>query len=88
MKKIVASLLIFIFVLGILTMAGCNKQIVDLNYKYNYAIVSLMNGELVEGEISAWNDYNDSDMIQVIFTDGNIYYSHGSNILLIYDPNL
>ena len=73
MKKIVASLLIFIFVLGILTMVGCNKQIIDFNYKYNYAIISLMNGELVEGKISAWNDYNDSDMIQVIFTDGNIH---------------
>lgn len=88
MKKIAAAFLIFIFVLGAFTMTGCNKQIVDLNYKYNYAIVSLMNGELIEGEISSWNDYNDSDMIQVIFTDGNIYYSHGSNILLIYDPNL
>ena len=39
MKKIAAAFLIFIFVLGVLTMTGCNKQIVDLNYKYNYEVI-------------------------------------------------
>ena len=88
MKKIIVCLLVVIISLTLLTGCGIgyNKQIFDLNYRFNYAIVSLMNGELVEGPISSWKDYQDSDMVQIIFTDGNIYYTHSSNVLLIFDP--
>lgn len=94
MKRVISLVLTIILAATILiTCAGCsnagfNRQLIDLNYRYNYAIISLMNGELIEGPIQSWRDYDDSDMIQVTFTDGNIYYSHGSNILLVYDPNI
>lgn len=88
MKKVIISVLLIVLCLSLFAGCGYNKQILDFNYKYNYAIISLMNGELVEGPISSWNDYDNSDMVQVTFTDGNIYYTHGSNVLMIYDPNL
>lgn len=92
MKKIIV--LVLCMVMALLLFAGCaesagfNQQLIDVNYRYNYAFISLPNGESIEGPVSRWMDYIDSDMIQVIFTDGNIYYSHGSNIILIYDPSL
>ena len=94
MKRVISLILTIILAATILiTCAGCssagyNKQLIDLNYRYNYAFVSLMNGEIIEGPISSWNDYTDSDMVQVVFTDGNIYYTHSSNAVLIFDPNL
>jgi hypothetical protein len=88
MKKVISLILVAVLCVVLFSGCGYNKQIIDFNYKYNYAIISLMNGELVEGPISSWNDYDNSDMVQVTFTDGNIYYTHGSNVLMIYDPNL
>ena len=92
MKKIL--ILVLCAAMALLLFAGCaesagfNQQLFDVNYCFNYAFISLPNGESIEGPVSRWMDYTDSDMIQVIFTDGNIYYSHGSNIILIYDPTL
>ena len=93
MKKIIVLVLCAVMALSLFAgcaaeSAGFNQQLIDVNYRYNYAFISLPNGASVEGSVSKWMDYDDSDMIQVIFTDGNIYYSHGSNIILIYDPTL
>ena len=79
MKKILALLLVLA---AILTMAGCNKQMVDLTYSYEYAIIGLPNGEVVEGKVSSWTDFEDGDQIQVKI-DGKTYLVHSSNIVLI-----
>ncbi len=65
--------------------AGCkvgNRQTVDTVYTFNYAYITCGN-ETVGGEVKSWMDYEDSDMVQVTFTDGTVYYTHGSNIVLI-----
>ena len=80
MKRIAVVILIISFCL--LCFAGCNKQILDFNYKFDYAIVNCF-GEIVEGPIKSWNDYDDSDMVQVIFENGDVYYTHGSNVIFI-----
>ena len=64
--------------------AGCNKQMVDLTYSYEYAIISLPNGEVVEGKVSSWTDFEDGDQIQVKI-NGKTYLVHSSNIALISD---
>lgn len=63
---------------------GFNKQVADLNYKFTRAIIHFADGDM-EVEIRSWCDYDDSDMVQVTATDGTIYYTHGSNIILICD---
>ena len=68
-------------VLVVLLLCGCNKQIIDLDYKFNYAIIFLPNGEKIEGKVTAWNDYNQNDMIQVKI-DGVVYLTHSSNVIL------
>ena len=81
MKKLTA--LVLALILTIL-MTGCNKQMVDLTYSYERAILSLPNGEVIEGKVSSWTDFEDGDQIQVRI-DGKTYLVHSSNIVLISD---
>ena len=82
MKKIIAILLVIILALAITLLAGCNKQVLDLTYSYEYAIIGLPNGEVVEGKVSSWTDYEDGDQLQVKI-DGKTYLVHSSNVVLI-----
>ena len=82
MKKIIALLLCIIAMLSALILSGCNKQMVDLTYSYEYAIIGLPNGETVEGKVSSWTDFEDGDQLQVKI-DGKTYLVHSSNVVLI-----
>ena len=79
MKKLLALVLVFAFALAL---CGCNKQMLDLTYSYEYAIIALPNGEVVEGKVSSWTDYEDGDQLQVKI-DGKTYLVHSSNVVLI-----
>lgn len=85
MKKWTTLILILVTVLvTILVMSGCNKQMVDLTYSYERAVLSLPNGEVIEGKVSSWTDFEDGDQIQVRI-EGKTYLVHSSNIVLISD---
>ena len=84
MKKAIAMVLALVLVLAAAVLAGCNKQMVDLTYSYERAILSLPNGEVVEGKVSSWTDFEDGDQIQVKI-DGKTYLVHSSNVVLISD---
>jgi hypothetical protein len=79
MKK---KLIIAVMCLGATLLSGCNKQIVDLTYKYDRAILYLPNGEVVDGKVSSWTDYADGDQIQVKI-DGTSYLIHSEDVVLI-----
>ena len=76
MKKIIAITLIA------LSMTACNRQIVDLTYSFDEAIIRLPNGSIVHGNVTSWKDYEDGDQVQVVI-DGTTYLVHSSNIVLI-----
>ena len=83
MKKIIAILLVAVVSLSLaLFTVGCNKQVMDLTYSYERAIICLPNGEIVDGKVTSWTDYEDGDQIQVKI-DGKTYLVHSSNIALI-----
>lgn len=84
MKKYFAMLCVLLLMLSIMVLAGCNKQMVDLTYSYEYAIIGLPNGEVVEGKVSSWTDFEEGDQIQVKI-DGKTYLVHSSNVVLISD---
>lgn len=65
-----------------LGLTGCNKQIVDVTFSYERAIISLPNGEVVDGKVQSWADYEDGDQIQVKI-DGVTYLVHSSQVVLI-----
>lgn len=81
MKKILAMLMITL--LMVITLSSCgNKQIIDVTYRFDRAIISLPNGEVVDGKVEGWTDYEDGDQIQVKI-DGVTYLVHSSNVVLI-----
>lgn len=77
MIMVAATLIVMIF-----TMVGCNKQVFDTTYRFDRAIIYLPNGEIIDGKIDSWTDYEDGDQIQVKI-DGVTYLVHSSNIVLI-----
>lgn len=78
MKKI----LCLIMIICILIFTGCNKQIIDTTWNFDYAYVKLPDGSVVQGELSSWKDWDDSDVIQVKIK-GVTYLTHYSNVVLI-----
>ena len=76
--KLIAATLLFIFAL-----TGCNYQLIDLQYTFNYAYISLPNGECVEGPIDSWTDYEDGDQIQLEI-DGVVYLTDTTRCVLVY----
>lgn len=78
MKKFISLLLICT-----LFLTGCNYQVMDLTYSYNYAYISLPNGECVEGKVDSWKDFEDGDQIQVVI-DGVTYLTDTTRCVLVY----
>ena len=79
-KKLIATVL----ALGmVIYMSGCgNRQMIDLTYNYKYAVISLPNGDIVEGAVESWRDYDDGDQLQVT-VDGVTYLLHAANVALM-----
>lgn len=83
MKKIFSIVVAVAMVLCIAaTLSGCNKQVFDTTYNFKTAIISLPNGNVVEGKVDSWRDYEDGDQIQVKI-DGVTYLVHSSDICLM-----
>lgn len=78
-KKLLATVL----ALGmVLSMSACNRQMIDLTYSYKYAIISLPNGEIIEGKVDYWRDFEDGDQLQVT-VDGVTYLVHATDAVLM-----
>jgi len=80
MKKYITILM----TIATLLLCGCNRSVVDLTYKYDRAVLTLPSGDVVEGKVQSWRDYEDGDQIQVKI-DGHTYLVHSSDIVLIAD---
>lgn len=72
----------------LLTLTGCegisyNKQLADTNDNFEYAYISLPGGEVIEGIVESWTDFEDGDQLQVTI-DGKTYLTHATNIVLVH----
>ena len=79
-KKIVA--LVLVVLMFVCVLCSCNRQIIDVTYKYNYAYIELPGGKVVEGKLDSWYDYENSDVVQVVI-NGVSYLTHYENVVLI-----
>lgn len=61
-----------------------NRSLIDTKYRFDRAIIQLPNGEIVDGKVTSWLDYDDSDSVQVTI-DGKTYLTHYTNVCLIDD---
>ena len=76
MKKLLLGLLL-VFTL---TLTGCNKQLIDLNYSYKKVHIYETNTCY---DISSWTDYEDGEQLQVhIKGKGKILISSTSCFLV------
>lgn len=81
MKK---TLLILVTILLVCSLAlcGCNRAIgPDLTQTFRWGIIQLGNGELIEGTVESWRDFENSDVVQVKI-NGITYLTHYSNVIL------
>lgn len=70
MKRVIVVLLM-IFIM--LSLVSCNYKSMDTVYQFDYAIIRLPNGEVIEGKIISWRDYEDGEQLQLKLEDGNTY---------------
>lgn len=83
-KKIIAGVvLIALAIILIFGLSGCgNMKIIDTTYSFEKVVISLPNGNVIEGNLTSWKDWEDSDMVQVKI-DGKTYLTHSTNVVLI-----
>lgn len=85
MKK---AVLIVLLAILLVTCAGCdgysyNKQTFDTTYSFEYAYISLPGGQVIEGAVESWTDFEDGDQLQVTI-DGKTYLTHATNVVLVH----
>lgn len=78
MKKILVTIVVCF--LMVLMLSGCNRQIVDLNYKFTH-VHFYETGKCYE--IKSWRDYEESDQIQITLKDGTVILVHSTDCALI-----
>lgn len=82
----VFAIVVFCFVLvtaAAIFLSGCgNRQLIDTTYTFDYGIIKLPDGEIIEGPVQSWRDY-EGDQIQVCIDDVT-YLVHASNAVLEY----
>lgn len=59
-----------------------NKNFLNLNYDFNYAITETENGVVITN-ISTWRDWEDDDKVQFVDEEGNVYVTTYTNTKLI-----
>lgn len=69
MKRFAYILLAVVILAATILFSGCNKTVADFTYKYNYAWIELPGGDVVEGPVQSWTDFEDGDQIQVKIND-------------------
>lgn len=67
---------------ALLMMCGCNRTIIDTTWSFKRAVITMPDGTVVDGKVSTWKDFAQSDMIQVTI-DGVTYLTHSANVVLM-----
>lgn len=82
MKKIV--ILVIVLILSVLVLSSCGNRTVgiDVYQTFTKAYVNIK-GEWKEFKVSSWRDFEDSDVVQIVTSDGNVYLTHYMNMVLV-----
>ena len=81
MKKFFVLLVSIAASLTVLVSCG-NMQLLDTTYTFNYAIIQMPDGSVVEGDVQYWRDFEDADQLQIVI-DGATYLVHSANAVLV-----
>ena len=82
MKKIIVVALIITLCLTLTACQIGNRKIgFDTTQTFRWAIIQLGNGELIEGPVDSWRDFDESDVVQITIK-GVTYLTHYANAIL------
>ena len=82
MKKIICVVLILSLALALTACKIGNRQVGwDTTQTFTHAILELGNGELIEGTLTSWRDFDESDVVQFTM-NGVTYLTHYSKVIL------
>lgn len=91
MKKIIITTALLLALL--LTLTACaqiqtgNRVVGGSDVQtFTYAYIALGGERLVQGYITQWRDYDNSDTVQVMI-DGKYYLTHYTNVVMVADPS-
>ena len=57
-----------------------NRTLIDTKFYYDYAIIRLANGDVIEGKVDSWCDY-EGEQLQLTI-DGETWLVHSANVSL------
>ena len=81
-KKIIIICLFLLIILIVVLLNSCNYDLIDTQYKYDYAIVEFPGGEVKTIQISKWKDY-EGEQIHIEAKDGTVYLVSSFNCVLV-----
>ena len=88
-RAIIITILVIVVLVLAIIIPSCyvkhvhgNKQFFDFNQSFNTAYVEFPDGTSQTIKIQAWNDYDNSDSIQIIDMNGKPYYTHLNRVIL------
>lgn len=73
--------LLLVLLLSLLTLCSCNKKMIT-SKDYDYAIIKLQNGEVIETSVHSWSNVDENN-VQVTTTDGVTYLVNTVNLTLM-----
>lgn len=82
MKKVFAIVLLVALCFALTACQIGNRKIgLDTTQTFRWAIIQLGNGELIEGPVDSWRDFDESDAVQIT-VNGITYLTHYANAIL------
>lgn len=82
MKKIICVVLILSLALALTACQVGNRQVGwDTTQTFTHVILELGNGEIIEGTVTSWRDFEESDVVQFTM-NGVTYLTHYSKVIL------
>lgn len=83
MKKVIMCVvLVAMLIMGATAYAWGNQSWWDSTWSFEYVQIAMPDGSVVEGACQAWQDYEDSDVVQVKVND-KVYLTHYMNVVLV-----
>ncbi len=83
-KTVTLILLLALLAASVFSLSSCgNMDVFDTQYTYSSAMIKLPDGTSITVDVLSWTDYSDSDMVQIKTTDGMIYFTHSTNVVLM-----
>lgn len=82
-SNLIITLIVIIFSICLLT--ACDYRgydVVDNNYHFDYAYISMPDGTLIEGEIKTWADA-EGEQLTITMKDGKRYLVNSMNCVLV-----